>query len=269
MSNPSPIQPGNLVTNIQVWSNQNGKVKAEGMMNGKKVTIEAQVPKNFDTKNLTQVLNDSFIEAFKKTRGDEFSLNLKNRQYSNIKMTLRVATDLAEPLLAIQKEKMSLNRMHKATTSTQRALQFLKDAYADSHTAVHDFARMAEKQVKNFSVTDAPFFTEHETKFKLIKDFCVNPKNYKNYSLESDPLTNGLRIVKGTKGDAQTLNAILTVIEKQIDDHKSRTKSDNLTYYTILSSLSGVKFPYQDIIENDQTIQNRVTELILKITNNR
>lgn len=89
------------------------------MINGQKVTIEAQVPKNFDTKKLTQVLNDSFIDAFKKTRGDEFSLTLKNRQYSNIKLTLRVDTDLAKPLLAIQKENMFLNRVHKATTSTQ------------------------------------------------------------------------------------------------------------------------------------------------------
>lgn len=123
--------------------------------------------------------------------------------------------------------------------------------------------------MKDFTVTDAPFFTGHETKFNLIKDFCENPKNYKNYSLESDPLTNGLRIVKGTKGDAQTLNAILTVIEKQIDDHKNRTKSDNLTYFTIVSSLSGAKFPFQDIINDDQAIKNRIAELIINITNNR
>lgn len=266
---PSDYNSLSRVTVKSIETKGDGKLlKAEGQIYGRTVQIEAKVPRNFNESELTKLLNESFVGKATQD-ADKTKFELKNKKFEAI---LFADPQVSDTLKQIKKDKTSLNRLQHSATS--RVFQTFKDAYASTHTAIHDFADSAESKIKEVaSQKPPPRSYDRESQFRIIEEYCRNPKGV---SLEFDPQTRNISVTSGKKNEnenRETAAQILIFLDQKITEDleayqsesdktqaAQQLKSDTL----ILLSLLGNRLPFKEIITQDDSLNDKITLLIEK-----
>lgn len=273
----TPASSASLITNVKIYGHSeltNGQsFKAEGKIGSRTVTINVQAGDNFPVDELEKILGNSFVGKITQVNHKDTIIELQNKSYKDLKISVTASAEDREAFQQLKSDNVSLNRVMRMSSSSKRAFASLREGFKDAVDTVKITVKETLSETPSIRLYDP---AQH---LEVILNHFADPKN-KDLNLVYNPTDSSLSYSKKKPTESQketTAAYILDTLGKKIEKDKSdyentnasdkakrkelaeTLKRDNL----ILLTLTGKKFPYSDVIINNENLNKSISKLLI------